>query len=610
MHNRLFLLCLAACFAALFSFAGTEIERDADGKVVSVSMEQLKSFESAEAYKDRQQSNFEKVMSSFLPLEDSNYLEVFVDPQEIAEMEDDDCETCKDMSRKKERVGLTRDVNHKVSFGKLDMNALTRGYSEVAGGLAKVGQEGFVWMIGAVSQDATAVRLHFTNVNLPKGAELYVFNDLGEAFGPYTHLGPNNSGDFWSHTVAGERIYVQLRLNDGADSRALRTATFDIAGLAHMGPKFLVPFLEGLEEMDHKAFCSFNASCVQDAKCYDSSDYSHINSVRNGIAHMQYVSGGGVYICTGGLLNDTDASTQVPYFLTANHCVSTSSEANSLEAYWQFWTTSCNGSCYNPVNNVPRTTGATIMSTSSNSDYTLMRLSQNPPSGSVFLGWSTTAVANSNNTPLYRISHPKGAPQAYSQHNVDTSKGTCSGIPRGAWIYSRDITGATEGGSSGSPILNASGQVVGQLTGACGTNLDNVCDSNANGTIDGAFAAYYSNIAQYLDPDDGGNPGECGDPVSGSASDSVGGYAAKYYTIDVCGGTINLNLAFNGSRNRDLDMYLRDPNGNVVATAYTLNNPEVINYNTGGVSGSYQIEVRNYTWRSTSFTLSATWEPQ
>ena len=53
-------------------------------------------------------------------------------------------------------------------------------------------------------------------------------------------------------------------------------------------------------------------------------------------------------------------------------------------------------------------------------------------------------------------------------------------IPRGAWIYSRDVYGGTEGGSSGSPIYNAQGQVVGQLTGACGTNTGDACDSGSN----------------------------------------------------------------------------------------------------------------------------------
>ena len=138
------------------------------------------------------------------------------------------------------------------------------------------------------------------------------------------------------------------------------------------------------------------------------------------------------------------------------------------------------------------------MKTNSTGDYTLLKLSQAPPSGSIFLGWSTTAVANTNGTALYRLSHPQGAPMAISTQSVNTSAGICRSWPRGSWIYSRDTYGATEGGSSGSPVCNVDGKVVGQLSGACGTNLNDVCDSTRNATVDGAFASYFTEVEPYL----------------------------------------------------------------------------------------------------------------
>jgi hypothetical protein len=49
-------------------------------------------------------------------------------------------------------------------------------------------------------------------------------------------------------------------------------------------------------------------------------------------------------------------------------------------------------------------------------------------------------------------------------------------------------------------VLNSSGQVVGQLSGGCGTNINDDCDSVNNRTVDGAFASYYDSIKQHLDP--------------------------------------------------------------------------------------------------------------
>jgi hypothetical protein len=53
-------------------------------------------------------------------------------------------------------------------------------------------------------------------------------------------------------------------------------------------------------------------------------------------------------------------------------------------------------------------------------------------------------------------------------------------------------------------VLNSSGQIVGQLSGACGYNVNDVCDSASNATVDGAFASYYNQVAPFLA---GGGPG-------------------------------------------------------------------------------------------------------
>jgi hypothetical protein len=160
-----------------------------------------------------------------------------------------------------------------------------------------------------------------------------------------------------------------------------------------------------------------------------------------------------------------------------------------------------------------------------------MQLAQPAPAGSAFLGWTAADVALVNGSDLFRISHPQGAPQAYSEHRVDTSKPTCSSWPRGNWIYSEDVLGATEGGSSGSPVVNADGQVVGQLSGACGFDVNNVCNTDDNATVDGAFAAYFDGVAQWLDPagscTDGDNDGFCSDVDCNDGNELVNPGAAE-----------------------------------------------------------------------------------
>jgi lysyl endopeptidase len=421
-------------------------------------------------------------------------------------------------------VGVSQPVDVEVSF---PVSASPRRARELAWGAIQGTEDGgFVWSAVVRSPGATALRLELAGLDLPPGAELYVYNAQGHAFGPYTGRGPLGDGELYTHSVFGEELRIQLV----SPVAGARVAPLRLAGVGVMGQRFVLPRfgpqgafdpndLEALSKASN--LCSYNADCVVNAAC--ASTHSAVSQAKDAIATMLYKSGGGYYICTGGLIADTDTTTVVPYFLTANHCISSGRVASSLETFFDY-ETSCNSpNCTQPYNNTGETVGATIKASNSTGDYTLLQLASTPttPDGVVaYLGWTTTAVANSNGVALYRISHPAGAPQAYSEQVVDTSKGTCQTLPRGTYIYSEDTLGATEGGSSGSPVVNGAGQVVGQLYGACGTNVNDSCDANSNATVDGAFAAYYSAVAPFLAPSGGGGGGGCASVGAACTSNS------------------------------------------------------------------------------------------
>lgn len=387
------------------------------------------------------------------------------------------------------RVGVAKPADVEVRLGNQLFKARRVGALDLTG-------DGFVWSAVVRSPGAVALRLHLTDLQLPAGVELYVYNARGQAFGPFTE-----SGELWPNTTFGAEAVIQLHYQGDEVPAALSGVHFRIADVGHLTDKFLQGRSQG--SLFEKDFCSFNEPCVENASC--SSMPGAISAARDAIAEMLFVSGGWYYICTGGLIADTDDTSEIPYFLTANHCIGKSRVAATLEAFFQF-VTPCGGECYDFEGaGLPSTLGATLVSTSRTSDYSLLELAEPAPGGTAFLGWNSTPVAFADGTVLHRISHPSGAPQAYSRHVVDTSKVTCSGWPRGDWIYSHDVYGATEGGSSGSPVLNGDGQVVGQLTGACGYNVNDPCDADSNATVDGAFAAYFDAVKPWLDP--GG--GEC-----------------------------------------------------------------------------------------------------
>jgi lysyl endopeptidase len=219
------------------------------------------------------------------------------------------------------------------------------------------------------------------------------------------------------------------------------------------------------------------------------------------------MDGDGAFICSGGLLN-TMGGASVPYLLTANHCFSTQASATSLEAFWQYRTAFCGAGIPNE-NNFPSTLGSTLLATAAKplSDFTFVQLSQDPPDDSVLLGWTTANVTFADNLMLYRLSYANGDPMIFTREQVSAvpSPDVCSDAPQSNFIYTKDIQGASGGGSSGSPEYLEDLRVIGQEYGQCGENSDD-CDVTNNSTIDGAFRVTFPSIRQWLEP---GNPGPC-----------------------------------------------------------------------------------------------------
>lgn len=408
-------------------------------------------------------------------------------------------------------VGLVLPVDLEVDFTLLRTELLDDRPLPLSHGWIRRTQAGeLTWSIRVDAANTGGVRLHLTDLRLPEGVSVYLLNGRGDVRGPYRGDGES----LWTHSIPGEQIYLQI-MYPRLDVAALRQTRFRIAEALTLDPS-------------PQAFCDLNADCVVDGSCYDSDDWGFIDNARRAVANIVYVDGGFGYACSGGLVNSTDGS-GIPYFLTANHCVSTQTVANTVETRFDFRTDSCGAACFWP--NTFTTRGATLLSTASSNDHTLLRLSGNPPSGAVLLGWTTQPIADANGQPLHRLSHPKSAPQAYSQQNVDSGAAICLGYPRGRYIYSRNITGATEPGSSGSPVLNAAGQVVGHLYGVCGSNITDPCDSTNNRTVDGAFANYFSSVAPWLNPGSGSGGGACPSSALLSAREDSGTWFSLLYGV-------------------------------------------------------------------------------
>ncbi len=81
------------------------------------------------------------------------------------------------------------------------------------------GDTGRTLVLTLASEGATAMRVHFENFRLPEGARLYVYgldaqNQVTRIAGPYRGTGPLYSGEFWTRSLPGARVAVELQMND------------------------------------------------------------------------------------------------------------------------------------------------------------------------------------------------------------------------------------------------------------------------------------------------------------------------------------------------------------------------------------------------------------
>ena len=336
---------------------------------------------------------------------------------------------------------------------------------------------GFVWAVVLESENAAALRVHLSNVFLPDSADVYFFSLDGQAHGPY-----RGSDAFWTNTLIGSRGIVLVR-QFGPPAAGTRAMSISVSSVANMSEQFMVTA--------KAALCDYNHPCIENAETYKGTPVTELKAAT---AYIEWTQGAWVYSCSGGLIVDSVAESQIPYFLTANHCIKSNAAARNLELYWNY--TTKNGDCNGPIG--PMTSGAKVKATGVQGDFTLLELNQQPPGTSMFMGWnSAKEIADTSGHNLHRVHHPKGAPQSYTTHVTNTEFQACTGLPIGQFIYSVDTLGSTEGGSSGSLVTNDLGEVVGQLYGGCGTNFDE-CLSTDWRTVDGAFSFYFNKVSGFL----------------------------------------------------------------------------------------------------------------
>ncbi len=405
------------------------------------------------------------------------------------------------------QIGFSRSINQstdgKSTANLLNWNSLSNGNS--------------VAIVQISSAGAKSLRIGVVIESLPANAVLRVHNGQGsEALQiPATHVlkliqsNIQADGDsqatrtYWTPTTFGETTTLEIEIPVGTDKSSVKIS---IPSISHA---VQTPLEAGLNTPTESAKAA--GSCNIDATCT-------LPPAANAVAQMDFIVLGALYSCTGTLLADSIASL-TPYFLTANHCISSQTIASTLETFWFWRSSACDSATINP-GWVGRYSGATLLYgnsvvspgtsasyTPSGTDTSFLRLIDTPPAGVMFAGWDVNPQAISTTTNYIGLHNPQrdwlkrsdGKITSYGITLADGEYGSTkiNTLPKYTVQWS---SGVTEGGSSGSPLFlngtSSNPKVVGQLYGGL-SSCSAPTETDSYGRFDQAFAA---SLSDWLSP--------------------------------------------------------------------------------------------------------------
>jgi PKD repeat protein len=362
-----------------------------------------------------------------------------------------------------------------------------------------------IWQLTIQSPGALALSLYYDRFYLPKGAQLFIYSaNKKHVLGAYTHdNNPLYGPEFTTEMVAGDELLLEYVAPPGQSAAPLSRArlvegkngeflpvlaqkksgetgedvpVISIEGVAYVYNEKLITVSEVFYETNDGPVRApgdegSSVSCEVNINCSEGTNWQN---QKKGVAATVQRVGGYSYICTGTLVNNT-AQDMIPYFLMAFHCGegATVSNLNMWQFYFHFERTDCS-------NASPRASYKTLvgaqrlieLSISGASDGLLLRLNDVIPQDwdVYYNGWDNRNTAATSGVGIH---HPEGDLKKISTYTSpaisttwNSNVGASNAHWRVQWAATTNGHGIVESGSSGSPLFNQNGLVIGTLSGS------------------------------------------------------------------------------------------------------------------------------------------------
>jgi hypothetical protein len=360
-----------------------------------------------------------------------------------------------------------------------------------------------VWQMLIESPGALGIGLILEDFYMTGNTSIFLYDpSLEHVIGSFNHKNNNPHNLLSTQLIPGEQLIIEYR-EPKPVSGNLFLSSFEISSVIHISNG--VADLQDDKSLGNAEWCHVDINCTE-GKMWQRQ--------KRGVARMLMKVGNSYFWCSGSLVNNTRQD-GAPYFLSAAHCGDDATYEDMLawQFYFNFERPECFGSGF-PAHNVIQ--GAALLSEGpllNGSDFRLLRLEQTPPLSwrPYYNGWNRMNDPGNSGVGIH---HPAGDAKKIStfDQTVTSSNPNVSGsqmADNSAWrVYWEETDnghGVTQGGSSGSPLFNEDGLIVGTLTGGS-SNCNNRTNPDFYGKLsyhwdqNGDF--FYERIKDFLDPFD------------------------------------------------------------------------------------------------------------
>lgn len=346
-----------------------------------------------------------------------------------------------------------------------------------------------IWKLGIRAEGALAMGLQFSNFTLPENSKLFIYStDEKQLIGAFTSANNRNSGQFATSLINGDGCIVELNLNGSNNHQIPFVISEVLYAYRFAGDDF--------KSFSSSDYCEVNVNCSPEGDSWQ--------NPKRGVARIQVKVGSSAYWCSGSLLNNTKLD-KTPYVLTADHCAyqlggyATAADLENWMFYFNYEGLFCESE--NPVPGYLSLSGATKIAQGGNrgatgSDFYLVRLMDEIPANAhvYFNGWTAKGDASESGVTIH---HPDGDIKKISTYDEALVSSSWSGNGlsshwRVVWTETINGWGVTEGGSSGSPLFDMEGRILGTLTGGLAA-----CDSQ--GSIGPDKPDYYGKFSYHYE---------------------------------------------------------------------------------------------------------------